>query len=410
MQIRIAIKIFIHKDIAQCIFTKREITETMDFDFTNEQDANVAKLLDQEKKAHDITHQKLVRVEIENRELKKLLPKSINHNTKPVNLDKRSKGSVIARDILTGKEVTYGSVEGAARQFDYTPAALRKTFLGHARQLHGFHFRTQDQQFWVPPEGFEFDPNDVQRGTCIPVTATQTGIQRHVRCFESITAAANILKINRRVLNDCIDKDVEFAGYTWKSVPSRNWGTWHDATVPNTTSPRDNAVGPSSAHQMFSKPKQKNGNASGQDGRCKGKVIARDIKTGDEIIYDSLTKAASALDCSAHALSESFLDKPRQAKGVCLRASTSSKYWQPPPYFKCEDNSIEHGRKGYVIRQCTKTNEITLYESFNAASRIEGISKWGIASNFDTGNVYKDSIWRSARPEEYETFVNVSST
>lgn len=369
--------------------------------------AHVATLLDQEKKAHDLTQQKLARVEIENRELKKLLPKSTNHNnTKPVTLNKRSKGSVIARDILTGKEVTYSSVEGAARQFNYTPSALRRTFLGHARQLHGFHFRIQDQQFWVPPEGFEFDPNDVQRGTCIPVTATQTGIQRHVRCFESITAAANILKINRRVLNDCIDKDVEFAGYTWKSVPSRNWGTWHDATAPNIASPRDNAVGRSLAHQMCYKPNGKNG----KDGRSNGKIIARDIKTGDEILYDSLTKAASALDCSAHALLESFLDKPRQAKGFCLRANTSSKCWQPPPYFKCEDNSIEHGRKGYIVRECIKTNEITLYESFNAASRIEGISKWGIASNFDKGNVYKDCIWRSARPEEYETFVDLSST
>ncbi len=370
--------------------------------------AHVETLLNEEKKAHDLTQQKLIRVEIENRQLKKFLPKS---NIKPIVLNKRSKGAIIARDIVTGREVMYASVEGAARQFNYTPASIRRSFLGHARQLRGFHFRTQGQQFWMPPEGFEFDPNNVAGAACVPVAASYKGINR-IRCFESISSAAKILKVDRRTLNEVVDKDIEFAGCVWKSVPSRNWGTWHDAPTVGTdlqNEAQQDTVAPSSI-LLQSKPKGQKKNVSGQDGRCNGKIIARNIKTGHEIIYDSLTKAASALDCSAHALAESFLDKPRQAKGFTLRAILSSKYWQPPTYFKYEEDSIEHGRKGYLIRQCMKTNEITLYESFGAASRIEGISKWGIASNFDSGNVYKDFIWRSARPEEYETFVDLPST
>jgi hypothetical protein len=310
--------------------------------------------------------------------------------------DGRSHGIVIGRDLITGAEVEYANAEQAANACGISPAALRRTFVDHRAQLQGKHWRTKGMPFWVPPDGFVFDPEHYERSHGKPVRATS---ESEVRIFESRIAAAKILRYNRpRMLGDYVGTRRPFLGYVWTDVTISEYGTWSlPEDDPNTSTSTSTSI-----------PTRVILDDSGINGRCNGKVIARDLTTGVEVIYDSATRAAAFNNICKHSLESNFIDKPRHVRGKHFRSFTATRYWSPPAYFKFDASSFEKKSNGPVVAT-DEMGEITvLYESVKVAAQLEGAKRWSVQQYLNSGKPCRGRIWRSATAEEYDTWRDVA--
>ena len=306
-------------------------------------------------------------------------------------VDRRSKGIVISRDLITGAEVEYGSCENAANSCGITPSALRRTFVDFPSQLQGKHWRQKGMPYWVPPEGFVFDPAHYEKSHGKAVRATKGS---EVRVFESRVAAAKIMQCSKtRTLSDYIGTSKEFMGFVWTDVQVAEYGSWKttgdeptsDATEPTAVTLED----------------------AGVNGRCNGKIIARDLATGVEVIYDSATRAGAFNNICKHALDLTFVDKPRQVRGKHFRSFTATRYWSPPPYFKFDTSSFERKTNGYVVSVDEGGNIIGMYESVKAAAQLEDIKLWKVQQYINSDKVCHGRLWRSATTEEYDVWQGI---
>ena len=299
---------------------------------------------------------------------------------------KKSKGRIISRDIITGEECIHANCEQAAYSCEFTPAALRRTYLDKARQLKGKHWRSEGKPYWIPPNGFHFEPDNVESSTRGYVKAVDTNGNIHV--YDSITAAAKILDLNRRSLSDFVDQNKVYKGFIWSFLPASEWGTWSNNISNNVTNITQEIV-----------PE------TGTNGRCKGKIIARNLETGEETIYDSVTRAGALNLMSPHALTNSFIDKPRIARGKHFRSFISTQYWSPPTYFRYNPTEFESKTTGYVISIAENDeNDKVMYESIKSAHELDGIQLWGIQQYLDSGKPYKGRIWNRIAPEVIDSY------
>ena len=105
------------------------------------------------------------------------------------------------------------------------------------------------------------------------------------------------------------------------------------------------------------------------NGRSKGKIISRDLKTGEEVIYNNKNKCP----IDSNLLKKSLLDKPKQAYGKHWR-TFGKPYWIPPQSLVYDDNTYESS-KGYIRSYNAQTGEIRIYESTVSASKFLGVSR-----------------------------------
>ena len=304
--------------------------------------------------------------------------------------DGRSHGIVIGRDLISGEEIEYANAEQAANACGISPSALRRTFMDFPSQLLGKHWRKKGMPFWVPPEGFVFDPAHYEKSHGKAVRATNG---TDVRVFESKVAAAKILRCNEpRTLADHVGARKAFLGFVWTDVPVAEYGTWSTcacapANLPTSVSPED----------------------AGVNGRCNGKIIARDLATGVEVVYDNSTRAGAFNNICKHSLVESFIDKPRQMRGKHFRSFTATRYWHPPVFLKYDATSFVKKTLGYIV----STNEVgcitSMYESIKSAAQLEGKKVWSIQQYVNSGKACHGRQWRSASVEEYDTWRKVET-
>lgn len=343
-------------------------------------------------------------------------------------LDTRSKGAIISRDIITGHEVIYKSCEKAANSVDYSASALRRTFINKPKQIKGKHFRTTGSEYWIPPKNFKFNPEYTEKNTTNYIKATNVNDKNDYIIFESITAAGEITKYNRRTITDHVDKNTDYKGYFWSKVPFTEMGTWsktetcidehitkNDSSLNDDDDSTDNTENSSESSKkekignIYPVTTQRDlSNTNGQNGRCNGKVIAHNFSTNEEIVYDSITRAAASHDISPHSLGDNFLDKPRQFKGKHFRSFDATKYWQPPQNLKYNPNTFEKKSGGYII-SIDENGKRTMYESIKTAFEYNKIKNWRITQYIDTDKKSAGFLWKKAKPEEYETFVDIVS-
>ena len=296
-----------------------------------------------------------------------------------------SPDSIISRDIITGEEFMYRNSELAANSCDFSSTSLRRSYIDKARQFKGRHWRSIGKQYWIPPKGFHFDINHIEP-TIKYISATEVSGEVHV--YESLIAAAKILKLEKKDISNYIDKKEYFKGYLWSNIQVNEWGTW---AIPTNDQ----------ANLQEYKLKLENG----INNRCKGKIIAHDLTTHEEIVYESVTRAAAFNDMCANMLTNSFLDKPRQARGKHFRSITSKRMWSPPDYFKYNKEDWEKKTSGYVMSFAENDeNDKVMYESIKAAHELENINVSGIQQFIDSGKSFKGRIWRKLPPEYVEAF------
>jgi hypothetical protein len=307
---------------------------------------------------------------------------------------------VISRDIITGDEATYNSAADAANALGLNLSVFENILVNKTRQIQGKTWRTEGHSFWVPPATFIYDPNVfVERGELI-----QAANGKDIHVYEGAIQASNILGCSSITLARSIDKSgLQYVGYTWTRVvgSEADGGKW---VMSNDDSPLVIALADSSPNtQPLTEKIVIDSYSSGINGRCAGKIISRDLKTGNEVTYDNITCAAKTIKISPACLVK-FVDKPRQVKGRHWRTFYSNKYWNPPPYFKYDPDSFVSKTNGYIIAVSVADNTKTMYESKKSAQEIEGIQGWGVSQYKDSEMVYEGRRWRLATEAEYNTY------
>jgi hypothetical protein len=315
------------------------------------------------------------------------LPPDTEENTS------RSKGAVYSHDLVTGEEKRYESAERAALDCGMSGASFRRTVLGKMRQVGGRSWRKEGMPVWVPPEGFCFDDNFDPLSTSGFILAVHQEDDSIRKVFESITAAARIMGLERRKLSDMVASGRVFAGYAWSELPQQAWGTWVDD--PSSAAPIPNAAVDSAVN-----------------GRCNGRIIARVLATGQDTVYESLNKAAAVHKLSPHTLREQLLDKPRQAFGKCFRSFTATECWVPPENLVYDASTYVTKTSGYVKSINEATGEVRIYESVRAACSLMGANTktWTIQQYMNTGKACHGLKWFSATEEDYVIMQPVHST
>jgi hypothetical protein len=304
----------------------------------------------------------------------------------------RSHGVVIGRDLRTGEDLRYASAERAANACGMTAASFRRSVMNRRRQLNGCHWRSEGLAIWVPPTGFCYDGQfDSQSTNLMFVVADKAqgssgDTENQRKIFESITAAARIMNLDRRKLSDIVAHQREYGGYVWSTLDMEKCGTMiedADAPVPVPNAALD----------------------AGISLRCAGRVIARDLATGAEKVYDSVTRAAAMSGMSALTMREQLLDKPRQGFGRIFRSFVSTTRWEPP------ENLVFDPKKyvktsGYV-KSVDKDGNVKLYESIWEATSILGLHKSAVQQCIDTGKVSSKLglLWYRAEEKDFMNMV-----
>jgi hypothetical protein len=214
------------------------------------------------------------------------------------------------------------------------------------------------------------------------VKAVNVSDANDVRVYENSTIAARLMHIIRREIDSHIGS--EYKGYTWSILFPREMGTYGDEPA----APVEVVIV----------------DESGTNGRCIGKVIARNLVTGEDIVYDSANKAAACNGMSAGALKTTFIDKARQANGLSFRSYAAKEVWAPAVYFKFKEVGFVKKGGTYIVSE-SENGEKVMYESVSEAVEITGIKQWNISQYMNSDKVVDGTTWRSALPEEYTTFV-----
>lgn len=305
----------------------------------------------------------------------------------------RSKGPVIGRDLLTGVEMTYESNERAAYACGYTPSAFFRTVVNKPRQFRGKHWRTVGQPYWKSPTGLHFDPETITK-SFVTYIRGQPLNGDDAEIYEGVTAAATVLDCDRRALNQAVLTESEYLGRRWHTLPYNEWGTWHQDEDDDTSSEPDVSI-----------------IVNGKNGRCAGKVVLHDLKTGSETVLDSITQAGIFLQTSAAMLKLNALDKPKQIKGYSVRSVESKTRWCPPDFLKYNGESYAKKSPNYIIRE--NADGKSMYENIWEATGLLGIreKRQKISRCVTTGAPdHEGNHWRHATKEEYENFVPVEFT
>jgi flagellar basal body rod protein FlgC len=307
---------------------------------------------------------------------------------------------VVARCVLTGTEVVYESAAAAAasdvlRTVNVTAKLLGQTYIDKKRQAGGFTWRSEGRPHWVPMSGFVFSPlvrNTGVSGYVVARTNTET------RVFESIHVAAALMQLDERRLANTVRGASTHNGIAWSRLEHADAGRWSDAPPsPSTEAEDDPYVPPTNAAEGAQLLQ-----ASGANARCYGKLIARNLASGEETVYDSANRLASVLTISPHALRDTYIDQPRQVQGLHVRSIDATRRWQPPASLVYDPTTYERSKRGYVV--CTLPNGVVeMYESQGAAKRLLAVEKvWQLEGRIDTGRPCDDGrLWRHAIATEF---------
>jgi hypothetical protein len=153
--------------------------------------------------------------------------------------------------------------------------------------------------------------------------------------------------------------------------------------------------------------------ASGANGRCYGRLVARNIKTCIDEIFENAGSVQRRFHISPNALRETYIDKPRQVYGYHFRSFASGRVWVPPKTLIYNSTVWDKSKQGYIVKVCIHTNKVVaLYESLKAAGEEIDLPNarkhsQNISYRLEKKIEYMGYIWRRATLEEYNTFVDL---
>lgn len=104
----------------------------------------------------------------------------------------RCNGLVIARNLKTQLDTTYGSATRAASHLDVSPHTLSTKFLNQLRQIRGHHIRSVGAKIWTPPTYFIYDDKTFEHSSSGYVVSIDQNKNRQL--YESVKTACELDK------------------------------------------------------------------------------------------------------------------------------------------------------------------------------------------------------------------------
>jgi hypothetical protein len=171
--------------------------------------------------------------------------------------------------------------------------------------------------------------------------------------------AARVNQEDERRLNGYVRAGETHNGIAWSKLDYEDAGCWSGEDI----------LGEYVAPRIVSSPTTKIV-ASGANGRSYGKIVARNLSTGIDTIFESAEKVRQVYNVSPNALRESYIDKPRQIFGNHFRSFSSSRVWCPPPSLKYNKNEWDRSKQGYIVSVRPDGVVESMYESLTAAGTL----------------------------------------
>jgi hypothetical protein len=143
-------------------------------------------------------------------------------------------------------------------------------------------------------------------------------------------------------------------------------------------------------------------------------IFSLDIVSGAEVSYPNCERAAYAAHITPSAMKRSYLDQPRQLKGVSWRTNADH-VWTPPPALTYATNVLECAPLGYIRAIWRSAPPVGLgpasvFDNVSAAARITGIDRRAIANAVTNESYIGGAQWSTLRPDEYDNFARNAST
>lgn len=129
-----------------------------------------------------------------------------------------------------------------------------------------------------------------------------------------------------------------------------------------------------------------------------GPVIARNVDSGEQVLFPNRQSAASDAGIMANALKVTYVDKPRQLKGIHYRTA-GHKLWKPSPLLQFDRTVVETAAANYITAADANGNVQEVYESRNAAAKLLGLSSGQVVqlgAAIRERSSFRGRVWREA--------------
>lgn len=280
---------------------------------------------------------------------------------------------VISRDIITGEEVLYESVQSAASSLALTTRTFKRTFLDKPRQLYGRHWRYDGNPFWSPPSGLVFDNTAYIKNAPLYVTAKPTSNTNVTLVYETATEASKFRLTRPHNIHRAVSTQGLFGGHRWDFLYDN--GSWS-----NQRPLAEDYVAPKVGHSYgFTELEN-----------CMI-IIARDLVTGDETIFHTMKAVRKQFSISTTIMMD-VLNSPRHALGKHWRTIHAGRYWTPPTFFRYNPRIISKNWGEYILATDANGNK-TVYETASEAYRIDGIPVSSIKKSIAEKRPIKGVTW-----------------
>lgn len=263
---------------------------------------------------------------------------------------------VIAYNILNGNEMVFDNNDDCMKYFGISSM---RTLLSQRAHFLGWVFHHPQFKRWQPPLGFMFrdlSKEKQKKTNNLFYVKSVDESDGKVQYFENKREAVLTLRYKTSdlgYLRAFINKEkVDPYGRKWYICDPSSVGEMVERS--------------SLFLQTSSKLESK------VDERTRGRVIARDIETGEERDFGSCTAAADYFKIHRKKMVDDIVDQMRQAYGHVFRFVTTRKRWDPPEYFKYDKNSYEFKTERFVVQKDREGNILGLFESQKAAADILG--------------------------------------
>jgi hypothetical protein len=140
------------------------------------------------------------------------------------------------------------------------------------------------------------------------------------------------------------------------------------------------------------------------------KIVGRDLETGKETIYDSITDVCIKYNCTRVAFTKTYLDKPFQFKGFHWRRKGNKVWLGIENLVYNREESYNFYSAGYVKAINTIDHTVEIYEGYQAAQKYTKVHPYAIRVHVKNKAPYKDILWSILPTDEFGKWVEEGIT
>jgi hypothetical protein len=300
---------------------------------------------------------------------------------------------IVGRDLQTGEEVMFNTITDVCLYYKCNRIAFTKTYLDKPFQFHGKHWRKRGNKKWLGIKNLVYDPaeayNFYEAGY---IKATNT-LDHSFKIYEGYQAAHKYTTIHPYTIRRYVRNRTPYRNTIWSILLYSEFGKWIDDTMDEI--------------EEVIKIEKKTESVK-QAANHYGKIVALDLKTNVETIYNSIKQFSTFIDVSQITLRSTFIDKQRQVKGFHVRFAKNGKKWFPPDNLIYDSSTFQRGKSRYIMSTNEFNNDTRIYESQTSACKILNYKEHSLKYALKTGITYDYCYWKFVDDEDVGKLENCS--